>query len=88
MRITAMKNKAFRIAGGVALLAFGAPLPARAQFSYPMIIVPPPAQNYVAPKLAPKAPPPEKPRPADKPADASNPGDASQCYQGRTKVCQ
>ena len=55
-----MKTKAFRIAGGVALLAFGAPLPACAQFTYPMIIVPPPAQNYVVPKPAPKAPPPEQ----------------------------
>jgi hypothetical protein len=82
-----MKTKAFGIAGGVAVLAFGAPLPACAQFNYPMIIVPPPAQNYVLPKPTPKAPPPEKPKPAEKPADASNPGgDASQCYQGRTKV--
>jgi hypothetical protein len=81
-----MKTKAFGIAGGVALLAFGAPLPACAQFNYPMIIVPPPAQNYVVPRPAPKAPP-EKPKSADKPAEAPNPGDASQCYQGRTKVC-
>ncbi len=80
-----MKTKAFRIAGGVALLAFGAPLPACAQFTYPMIIVPPPAQNYVVPK--PKAPPPDKLKPADKPVDAPNPGDMSQCYQGRAKVC-
>ncbi len=82
-----MKTKAFRIAGGVALLAFGAPLPACAQFNYPMIIVPPPAQNYVLPKPAPKTPPPEKPKPAEKPAGALNPGDVSQCYQGRTKIC-
>ena len=77
-----MDTKSFRIAGGVALLAFGAPLPACAQFNYPMIIVPPPAQNYVVPKPAPKAPP-EKPKSADKPADALNPGDVNQCYQGR-----
>jgi hypothetical protein len=78
-----MKTKALRITAGVALLAFGAPLPACAQFNYPMIIIPPPAQNYALPKPAPKAPPPEKP----KPADALTPGDVSQCYQGRTKVC-
>ena len=82
-----MGTKAFRIAGGVALLAFGAPAPACAQFNYPMIIVPPPAQNYALPKPAPQAPPPEKPKPADKPAGALNPGDVGQCYQGRTKVC-
>jgi hypothetical protein len=82
-----MKTKAFRIAGGVALLAFGAPLPACAQFNYPLIIVPPPAQNYVLPKPAPKAPPAEKPKPEGNPADTLNPGDHSQCYQGRTKVC-
>jgi hypothetical protein len=58
------------------------PLPACAQFNYPMIIVPPPAQNYVAPSPAPKAPP-----PPDKPADAPNPRDVSQCYQGRAKIC-
>jgi hypothetical protein len=86
IRITAMKTNAFRIAGGVALLALGAPLPAFAQFSYPMIIVPPPLQNYVLPKPAPKAPP-EKSKSAGKPADALNPGDVNQCYQGRTKVC-
>ncbi len=84
-----MKTKAFRIASGVALLAFGAPIPACAQFfsNYPVIIVPPPAQNYALPKPAPKAPPPEKPKPADNPANAANPGDVTQCYQGRTKVC-
>ena len=82
-----MKTKALRIAGGVALLAFGAPLPACAQFNYPMIIVPPPAQNYALPNPAPKAPPPEKPKPADKPADAPNSAGVTQCYQGRTKVC-
>jgi hypothetical protein len=82
-----MKTKAFRIAGGVALLACGAPPPACAQFTYPMIVVPPPAQNYAAPKPAPKAPPPEKPKPADKPADAPNPGEVTQCFQGRTRVC-
>ena len=51
-----MKTNAFRIAAGVALFAFGAPFPACAQFisNYPVIIVPPPAQNYVLPKPAPK----------------------------------
>ncbi len=81
-----MKTRAFRIAGGVALLALGAPFPACAQFisNYPVIIVPPPpAQNYVLPKPAPKALRPEKP----KPAEAPNGPDVSQCYAGRTKVC-
>ena len=82
-----MDSKAFRIAGGVALLAFGAPLPACAQFNYPMIIVPPPAENYVSPKPAPEAPPGDKPKPGDKPGEAPNLGDHSQCYQGRTKTC-
>jgi hypothetical protein len=81
-----MKTNAIRFASGVALLAFGAPFPAYGQFfsNYPVIIVPPPAQNYVLPKPAPRPPPPpDKP----KPAGAPNPGDVSQCYQGRTRVC-
>ena len=82
-----MKIKGFRIAGGVALLAFGAPLPACAQFNYPMIIVPPPAQNYVLPKPAPKAPRAEKPKATDEPGDVLNPVDVSRCDQGRTKAC-
>jgi hypothetical protein len=82
-----MKTRAFRIAGGAALLAFGAPLPACAQFNYPMIIVPPPAQNHVLPKPVPKAPPAEKPKATDEPGDVLNPVDVSRCYQGRTKTC-
>jgi hypothetical protein len=83
-----MKTNAIRFASGIALFAFGAPFPAYGQFfsNYPVIIVPPPAQNYVLPKPAPKSPP-DKPKPADKPADAPNPGDVTQCYQGRTKIC-
>jgi hypothetical protein len=52
-----------------------------------MIIVPPPAQNYVLPKPTPKAPAAEKPKATDEPGDVLNPVDVSRCYQGRTKVC-
>jgi hypothetical protein len=81
-----METRAFRVAGGAALLALGTAFPACAQFiaNYPVIIVPPPpAQNYVLPKLAPKAPPPEKTWSAEAPSGP----DVSQCYAGRTKVC-
>jgi hypothetical protein len=83
-----MKTKTFRVAGGVALLAFAAPFPACAQFTYPMIIVPPPpAQNLVMPpKPAPK-PAPAKPNASAPPPDTPNSPDVTQCYQGRTKVC-
>jgi hypothetical protein len=79
-----MKTNAFRFAAAVLLLAFGAPFPACAQFlsNYPVIIVPPPpAQNYVLPKPAPK-PPPDKSKPADTPAQTA-PAPAGH-YQGRT----
>jgi hypothetical protein len=80
-----MKTNAFRFAAGVALFAFGEPFPAHAQFpgNYPVIIVPPPAQNYVVPKPAPK-PPPDKPKPPDSPAQAA-PAPTGR-YQGRTFV--
>jgi hypothetical protein len=78
-----MKTSAFRFAVGVALFAFGARAPACAQWTYPVIIVPPPAQNYVAPKPASK-PPPDKPKPADTPAQAA-PAPKGH-YEGRTFV--
>jgi hypothetical protein len=45
-----MKTGTFRVAGGVALLALGAPFSTRAQFvaNYPVIIVPPPPAQYYA----------------------------------------
>jgi hypothetical protein len=81
-RSTSMKTNAFRFAVGVALFDFAAVSPACAQFSgnYPIIIVPPPAQNYIAPKPASK-PPPDKPKPTDTPVQAA-PAPTGR-YQGR-----
>lgn len=77
-----MKANAVRFAAGLALVAFGAPLPARGQFFYPpLVIVPPPAQDYGTPKPAPKPPPP-KPKPPDAPAPSKPAGH----YEGRTYV--
>jgi len=75
-----MKTIAVRFAVGLALFAFGAPLPASAQFFYPpIVIVPPPAaENYGAPK--PK-PPPDRPKSADSPAQTKGGH-----YEGRTWV--
>ena len=66
-----------------AALAVAANPPAQAQFmtgNYPVIIVPPPAQNFVVPK--PKPTPPPKTNDAPPPAP-----DQSKCYQGRARVC-
>ena len=65
-----------------ALIPLGAPFPAHAQFfsNYPVIVVPPPAQNYVLPK-PPK--PPDKPKAPDTTTSEPAP---SQSYQGRTRV--
>jgi hypothetical protein len=81
-----MKTNAIRFASGVALFAFGSAFPASGQVfsNYPVIIVPPPAQDYVLPKPAPKSPPPERPKPPDAPAQAA-PASAGH-YQGRTFV--
>ena len=76
-----MKTKAARFAAGLALVAFGAPFPASGQyFPPPLIIVPPPAQEYAAPK--PKPPPKPKPS-ADAPPPQAKPGGH---YEGRTYV--
>ena len=78
-----MKTNAARFAAGVALIAFGAPFPAFGQFSYPpLIVVPPPAQEYAAPKPAPEASRPAKPKP---PADTP-PQTRGGHYEGRTYV--
>jgi hypothetical protein len=72
-----------RVATRVALAAFALPLPASAQYFPPaLIIVPPAAQNYAAPKPAPK-PPPDKPK---SPADTSPPAKPAGHYQGQTFV--
>jgi hypothetical protein len=78
-----MKTKVCGLAMSAAIIALGAPLPASAQFfsNYPVIVVPPPAQNYVLPK--PPKPPLEKPKPPDAPTTEPQP---QQTYQGRTHV--
>ena len=79
-----MTANAVRFAAGAALLALAAPLPATSQYFPPaLIIVPPPAQNYAAPKPVPK-PPPDKSKPtADTPPPAKPVGGH---YQGQTYV--
>jgi hypothetical protein len=86
MRNTSMKTNAIRFVSGVALFAFAAPFPAYGQFmsNYPIIIVPPPAQEYVQPKPAPRSPPPERSKPPDTPAQAA-PAPAGH-YEGRRYV--
>ena len=66
-------------------LVLGATFPARGQFApnYPVIIVPPPAQNYAAPKPAPKSTTPDKPKPSAS-APEPPPGPAPR-YQGQTQ---
>jgi hypothetical protein len=70
-----------RFAAGLALLAIAPPLTASGQWLPPLIIVPPPAQDYAAPRPAPK-PPPDKPKPADTPPPDAPKGH----YQGRTFI--
>jgi hypothetical protein len=79
-----MKTNAVRFAAGLALIALGAPLPAAGQyFPPPLIIVPPPAQEYAIPKPTPRPPPPARPRPqVDTPTQQKPTGH----YQGRTYV--
>jgi hypothetical protein len=76
-----MKASAVRFAAWLALVAVAAPLPAAAQYLPPLIIVPPPAQDYAAPRPAPK-PAPDKPKPPDTPPPAKRAGH----YQGQTFV--
>ena len=60
-----MKASAVRVAAGLALVAVCTPFPASSQYFPPvLIIVPPPAQDYGAPKPAPN-PPPDKPKSTD-----------------------
>ena len=78
-----MKANAVRFAAAVALLAFAAPLPAAGQYFPPaLIIVPPPAQDYGAPKPAPK-PPPDKPKPSN---TLPPPDGLKGHFQGRTFI--
>ena len=61
-----MKTNAVRFAAGLALVAFGAPFSAFGQyFPPPLIVVPPPAQEYARPRPAPEPPPPKPSPPND-----------------------
>ena len=76
-----MKANAVRLAAGLTVFAICAPLPAGAQFFYPpIVIVPPPNENYPTPK--PK-PPPDKPNPAGTTPTQAKPAGH---YEGRTFV--
>jgi hypothetical protein len=78
-----MRANAVRFAAGLALMALGAPFPACGQFIYPpLVIVPPPAQDYAKPRPAPNPPPP-KPKPA---TDTPPPAKPTGHYEGRTYV--
>ena len=82
-----IKASVFRLAAGLALALGGLAGPAEAQFmtNYPVIIVPPPAQNLVVPKPSPTTNQLNRQYP---PPPDSSATDASQCtYQGRVKVC-
>jgi hypothetical protein len=81
-----MNSKLFCVLASLALpIVAGAPAQAQFMSSYPVVIViPPPAQNLVMPKPAPK---PIKPS-TSAPPSAASPPDLSQCYQGKTRVCQ
>jgi hypothetical protein len=81
-----MNSKVFGAVAALALpVVVGAPAHAQFMSSYPvMIVIPPPTQNLVMPKPAPK---PIKPS-TSAPTSAASPPDPSQCYQGRTRVCQ
>jgi hypothetical protein len=73
--------------GGLAVAFLLATGPAESQFmsgTYPVIIVPPPAQNMVMPKPAkPKQTTPQPPPPSD----ASETPQANCHYQGQTRIC-
>ena len=78
-----MKTNAAQLAAGLALVAFGAPFPASGQyFPPPLIIVPPPAQEYSKPKPVPNPAPPKPKAPADTPPQTKPSGH----YEGRTFV--
>jgi hypothetical protein len=77
-----MKTNAVRFAAGLVFFTAVAPFPACGQFIYPPVfVVPPPAQDYGAPKPV-YRPPPDKQKPADAPPQAKSGGH----YEGRTWV--
>jgi hypothetical protein len=77
-----VKTNAVRYAAGFALVSACGELPAAAQYFPPVMIIVPPAQNYAAPKPAPK-PSTEKPKPT---ADEPPPSKPAGHYQGQTFV--
>ena len=80
-----MKTNAAQLAAGLALVAFGAPFPASGQyFPPPLIIVPPPVQEYAKPKPVPNPPPPRPKTPADAPPPSQT--KPAGHYEGRTFV--
>jgi len=81
-----MKTKIYQIIIIALMVAFGAFHPAQAQlYPYPVIIVPPPAQNLVVPKPAARAAMPDKPNP---PSAGDAPAPLKCHYQGQTRVCE
>jgi hypothetical protein len=77
-------RKPFGLALGLAALAFvGSAAHAQFMTNYPVIIVPPPAQNVVIPRPSPTTRQLDRQYPPPAPAP-----DASRChYQGQTRVC-
>ena len=75
------KPNAVGRAAALALVAYGAPLPASAQYFPPVMIIVPPAQNYTAPKPG-ATPAPDKPQPAQ----TTSPDGVKGHYQGRTFI--
>jgi hypothetical protein len=80
-----MTTKVHGFAIALTAIALGATCPAWGQFmsNYPVIIVPPPAQNYATPKPTPKRAAPDKPKP---PPDSAQDPPVRPHYQGRTLV--
>jgi hypothetical protein len=68
-----------RFAAALIFLNIGASFPACGQFIYPILVVPPPPQDYSASKPKPA---PDKPKLADAPAQTSKGGH----YEGRIWV--
>lgn len=80
-----MRYRAFSLAIAAALAVAAGP-PAHAQFFYPTIIVPPPAQNLVLPKRTPKPTTPLSKQSQPQPPDTPPPVQGSDRYQGRTLI--
>jgi hypothetical protein len=78
----ARKARILRLGVGAALAAAASPL-AQAQYmtgNFPVIIVPPPAQNLVVSRPKPTPPPKTNDAPPQAPEQI-------RCYQGRARVC-